>query len=58
VLSAITVIAVDGVLAGEENKLLRMYRDTFGVSEAKLTPIIEGIAIRMIFQPSHNPLFF
>jgi uncharacterized tellurite resistance protein B-like protein len=58
VLSAITVIAADGVLAGEENKLLQMYRDTFGVSEAKLTPIIERIAIRMISQPSHNPLFF
>jgi uncharacterized tellurite resistance protein B-like protein len=39
----------DGVLAGEEKKILQMYMDKFGISEAKLTPIIEAIAIKNDF---------
>ena len=36
----------DGVLAGEEKKILQMYMDKFGVTEAKLAPIIEAISIK------------
>ncbi len=36
----------DGVLAGEEKKILQMYMDKSGISEAKLTPIVEAIAIK------------
>ena len=36
----------DGVLAGEEKKILEMYMDKFGVTEAKLAPIIEAISIK------------
>jgi uncharacterized tellurite resistance protein B-like protein len=39
----------DGVLAGQEKKILQMYMDKFGVAEAKLTPIIEIIAIKNDF---------
>ena len=39
----------DGILTGEEKKILQMYMDEFGVSEAKLTPIIEAIAIKNDF---------
>jgi uncharacterized tellurite resistance protein B-like protein len=39
----------DGVLAGQEKQILQMYMDKFGVSEAKLTPIIEAIAIKNDF---------
>jgi hypothetical protein len=39
----------DGVPAGEEKKILQMYMDKFGISEAKLTPIIEAIAIKNDF---------
>ena len=36
----------DGVLAGEEKKILQIYMDKFGVTEAKLAPIIEAISIK------------
>ena len=36
----------DGVLAGEEKKILQMYMDKFGITEAKLAPIIEAISIK------------
>ena len=39
----------DGVLAGEEKKILQMYMDKFGISEAKLAPIIEAISIKNNF---------
>ncbi len=39
----------DGVLAGEEKKILQMYMDKFGVSEAKISPIIEAISIKNNF---------
>jgi len=39
----------DGVLAGEEKKILPMYMDKFGVSEAKLAPIIDAISIKNNF---------
>ena len=39
----------DGVLAGQEKQILQMYMDKFGVSEAKLSPIIEATAIKNDF---------
>jgi len=39
----------DGVLAGEEKKILQMYMDKFGVTEEKLAPIIEAISIKNNF---------
>jgi uncharacterized tellurite resistance protein B-like protein len=39
----------DGVLAGEEKKILQMYMDKFGVPEAKLAPIIDAISIKNNF---------
>ena len=39
----------DGVLAGEEKKILQMYMDKFGISEAKLAPIIDAISIKNNF---------
>jgi uncharacterized tellurite resistance protein B-like protein len=36
----------DGVLAGNEQKILQMYMDKFGVSEATMKPIIEAIGIK------------
>lgn len=39
----------DGVLAGEEQKLLQMYVDKFGISEATLKPIIDTVAIKNDF---------
>jgi len=39
----------DGVLAGEEKKILQMYMDKFGVTEEKLAPVIEAISIKNNF---------
>jgi uncharacterized tellurite resistance protein B-like protein len=39
----------DGILAGEEKKILQMYMDKFGVSEAKLAPIIDALSIKNNF---------
>jgi len=43
------IAMADGVLAGEEKKVLEMYMEKFGVSEATLKPIIEAIAIKNDF---------
>ena len=39
----------DGVLASEKKKILHMHMDRFGVAEAKMTPIIDAIAIKNDF---------
>jgi uncharacterized tellurite resistance protein B-like protein len=39
----------DGVLAGEEKAVLQMYMDKFAISEAKIQPIIDVIAIKNDF---------
>jgi uncharacterized tellurite resistance protein B-like protein len=39
----------DGVLAGEEKKILQTYMDKFGVSEANLAPIIDALSIKNNF---------
>jgi uncharacterized tellurite resistance protein B-like protein len=39
----------DGVLAGEEKKILQMYMDKFGIPESKLAPIIDTIALKNDF---------
>jgi uncharacterized tellurite resistance protein B-like protein len=39
----------DGVLAGEEKKILQMYMDKFGIPEAKLAPIIDALSIKNNF---------
>jgi uncharacterized tellurite resistance protein B-like protein len=39
----------DGVLAGEEKKILQMYMEKFGISESKLAPIIDTIALKNDF---------
>ena len=39
----------DGVLAGEEKAVLQVYMEKFGITEAKLQPIIEAIAIKNDF---------
>ena len=39
----------DGVLAGNEQKILQMYVDKFGISEEMLRPIIDTIAIKNNF---------
>ena len=39
----------DGVLAGEEEKILSMYMEKFKVSEATMKPIIEAIGIKNDF---------
>lgn len=43
------IAMADGVLANEERKILQMYMDKFGVSEATLKPIIDVIAIKNDF---------
>ncbi|OPY38205.1 MAG: Tellurite resistance protein TerB [Methanoregula sp. PtaU1.Bin051] len=39
----------DGVLAGNEQKILQMYMDKFQVSEDKIKPIIDVIALKNDF---------
>jgi uncharacterized tellurite resistance protein B-like protein len=39
----------DGVLAGEEKVILQLYMDKFGITEAKMIPIIEVFAIKNDF---------
>jgi uncharacterized tellurite resistance protein B-like protein len=43
------IAMADGVLAAEEKKILQMYMEKFGVSEATLKPIIEVIATKNDF---------
>jgi uncharacterized tellurite resistance protein B-like protein len=39
----------DGILAGEEQKILQQFMEKFGVSESSLKPIIEVIALKNDF---------
>jgi len=39
----------DGVLAGEEKKILQMYMDKFGIPESKLAPVIDMFALKNDF---------
>ncbi len=39
----------DGVLAGNEQKILQLYVDKFGIAEEMLRPIIDTIAIKNNF---------
>lgn len=39
----------DGVLAGNEQKILQMYMDKFKISEEKMKPIVEAIGIKNDF---------
>jgi uncharacterized tellurite resistance protein B-like protein len=43
------IAMADGILAAEEKKVLEMYMEKFGISEATLKPIIEAIAIKNDF---------
>jgi uncharacterized tellurite resistance protein B-like protein len=43
------IAMADGILAAEEKKVLQMYMEKFGVSEATLKPIIEVIATKNDF---------
>ncbi|MFA4878296.1 MAG: tellurite resistance TerB family protein [Methanoregula sp.] len=43
------IAMADGILAAEEKKILQMYMEKFGVSEATLKPIIEVIATKNDF---------
>ena len=39
----------DGILAGNEQKVLQMYMDQFGIPEQSLQPIIDAIALKNDF---------
>jgi uncharacterized tellurite resistance protein B-like protein len=39
----------DGILAGNEQKVLKMYMDKFGISETAIKPIIDTIALKNDF---------
>jgi uncharacterized tellurite resistance protein B-like protein len=39
----------DGILAGNEQKVLQMYMEKFGISESALRPIIDAIALKNDF---------
>lgn len=39
----------DGVLAGNEQKLLQLYMDKFGIREADMKPVIDAIALKNDF---------
>jgi len=39
----------DGILAGNEQKLLQMYMEKFGISEQTLKPVIDAIALKNDF---------
>ncbi len=39
----------DGVLAGEEKAVLQLYMEKFGITDAKLQPVIDVIAIKNDF---------
>jgi uncharacterized tellurite resistance protein B-like protein len=39
----------DGILAGNEQKLLQMYMEKFGIPEATMKPIIDAIALKNDF---------
>ena len=39
----------DGILAGNEQKILQMYMDKFNISEQELKPLIDAIALKNDF---------
>jgi uncharacterized tellurite resistance protein B-like protein len=39
----------DGILAGNEQKLLQLYMEKFGISEAAVKPIVDAIALKNDF---------
>jgi uncharacterized tellurite resistance protein B-like protein len=39
----------DGVLAGNEQKVLQMYMEKFGISEQTLKPVIDAVALKNDF---------
>lgn len=39
----------DGILAGNEKKILQMYMEKFGIPEATMKPIIDAIALKNDF---------
>jgi uncharacterized tellurite resistance protein B-like protein len=39
----------DGILAGNEQKILQMYMEKFGISEAAVRPIVDAIALKNDF---------
>ena len=39
----------DGILAGNEQKILQMYMEKFGISEAAVKPIVDTIALKNDF---------
>jgi uncharacterized tellurite resistance protein B-like protein len=39
----------DGILAGNEQKILQMYMEKFGISEQTLKPVIDAIALKNDF---------
>jgi hypothetical protein len=46
----------DGMIAGNEQKLLQIYREKFGISEQILRPVIDAIAVKNDF-PCFSGLF-
>ncbi len=52
-LSTIAILAdlamADGVLAGNEKKLLQQYVEKFGISEDAMKPIVDAIALKNDF---------
>ena len=52
-IAAIAILAdlamADGILAGEEQKVLQMYVEKFGIKEETLKPIIDVIALKNDF---------
>ena len=39
----------DGILAGNEQKILQMYMEKFGISEQALKPVIDAVALKNDF---------
>jgi uncharacterized tellurite resistance protein B-like protein len=39
----------DGILAGNEQKILQQYMEKFGISEAAIKPVIDAIALKNDF---------
>lgn len=39
----------DGILAGNEQKILQQYMEKFGISEATMKPIVDAIAVKNDF---------
>jgi hypothetical protein len=39
----------DGILAGNEQKILQQYMEKFGISETAIKPVIDAIALKNDF---------